>query len=229
MTMVNAEQCERCPDTFRQASAVRGTAVTCVCGWVCEMPAESATPARREAMPVQRVAPPVVTLAPCPDRNRRRYDRAWSLIPDMNILNRHFSYIEGRAQSIEPSVQNGGGIKDDDDRRQRERSTAVKIHQRWQSLGWAHVAVIKKAMIHNDGSKLGDDDAQREDESAAQFNVRIRMRDAAFERLAVAFATKKQAEAWRRNKAKAIVQQAKRKIGRALFVAARAAYEGKPT
>ncbi len=175
----------------------------------------------RAAEPVQRTAPPAVTLAPCPDRNRRNRDRAWQLIPDMALLAAHFSAIEGRAQSIEPSVQNGGA-RDENDKRARERATAVLIHQRWSALPGSHRAVIEFALIRRDGSKLGDDDEKTAPAVA-------KARETAFERIAVAFATKAQRDTWAKCKSRAIVTGALRKIGRTMFGAARRAYESKPT
>ncbi len=165
----------------------------------------------------QRVPPPTATLAPSPDRNRRNRKRVWNLIADMSLLARYFPAIEGRAQSIEPSVQNGGA-RDENDKRTREMATAVLIHQKWRTLPAMHAAVIEFAMIRRDGSKLADDD----DDTAPAV---AKAREVAFERIAMAFASKSQREAWDRSKARTVVTQAMRKIGRRLFVAARAAYE----
>ncbi len=171
----------------------------------------------RAADSAQRYAPPVATLAPCADRNRRERNRAWQLIPDMALLAAHFSAIEGRAQSIEPSVQNGGA-RDENDRRARERATAVAIHSRLCELPGIHRAVIEFALIRRDGSKLGDDDEKTAPAVA-------KARETAFEGIAVAFATKAQRDTWAKCKSRAIVTGALRKIGRTMFGAARRAYE----
>jgi hypothetical protein len=189
------------------------------CGDTLELP-----PRRPQESPIpQRVPPMVATMSPAPDRNRRNRMRTWSLIADMSLLARYFPAIEGRAQSIEPSVQNGGA-RDENDKRMREMATAVLIHQRWKQLaatteGRMHAAVIEFALIQRDGSKLADDD----DKTTP---VAAKARELAFERIALAFATKAQREAWQRSKARSLTQQAMRKIGRRLFTAARDAYEG---
>lgn len=201
--------CPGCPMARKRAERYRGTMVLCRdCG-------EGITIG--DPMPPQRFAPPVATLAPVPDRNRRVRTRVWRLIPDMALLARHFAAIEGRAQSIEPSVQNGGA-RDENDKRDRERATAVLIHARLCSLPGTHRAVIDYLLIKRDGSKLGDDD-ERTSPAAAK------ARETAFERCAVAFASKGQREAWQRSRTRSVTQSAMRKIGRRLFEAARAAYE----
>lgn len=210
------EECAGCVEAFAKARRCQSRERCAACGerWYGDT---SNTPRRGGSTPPQRTAPPTVTLAPCPDRNRRKRDRPWNLVADMSILARHFSAIEGRAQSIEPSVQNGGA-RDENDKRNRERATAVLIHQRWRALPGLHASVIEYLFIRRDGSKLADDDERTAPAVA-------KARETAFERCAVAFASKAQRTAWQATKQRSVVQGSMRLIGRRMFEAAKGAYE----
>ncbi len=162
-TSETINDCAGCDKAMRRAMMRPGVRVTCAwpgCTASFEAPwrttsAPGAVPRVEEAMPAQRVAPPVATMAPCADRNRRETSRTWNAVADLELLARWAPSMDVGAAPMEPVIPSGSaknGRSNAIDGHAREYGEAVLIARHLLDMeatpeGKRHAAVLRFAYL----------------------------------------------------------------------------------